>query len=60
MKVKLLCSRAGVGESQNRGDEIEVGKDEGLRMIAAGQAELVGEKKETATKKTATEKAVKK
>jgi len=37
MKVKLLCSRSGVGFSQNMGDEIEVGDGEGLRMIDAGQ-----------------------
>lgn len=43
MKIKLLCSRVGVGFSQNRGDEIEVGADEGQRMIEAGQAELVRE-----------------
>lgn len=41
MKIKLLCSRVGVGFSQNRGDEIEVDADEGQRMIDAGQAELV-------------------
>lgn len=74
MKLKLLCSRAGVGFSQNVGDEIEVGDAEGLRMIDAGQAVLVdlnqseaariAEKEksqtETATKKVSTEKAVKK
>lgn len=43
MKIKLLCSRAGAGFVQNRGDEIEVGADEGMRMIEAGQAELVRE-----------------
>lgn len=37
MKVKLLCSRSGVGFSQNMGDEIEVDDGEGLRMIDAGQ-----------------------
>lgn len=41
MKIKLLCSRAGVGFSQSRGDEIEVSAEEGQRMIDAGQAELV-------------------
>ena len=43
MKIKLLVARAGDGFSQNRGDEIEVQADEGLRMIDAGQAELVRE-----------------
>jgi len=43
MKIKLLCSRAGNGFSQNRGDEIEVGAEEGKRMIDAGQAELMRE-----------------
>lgn len=43
MKIRLLCSRAGNGFSQNRGDEIDVGADEGQRMIEAGQAELVRE-----------------
>lgn len=60
MKIELLCGRTGVDFVQNRGDEIEVGEDEGLRMIAAGQAKLAGAKTETATKKVSTEKAVKK
>jgi len=69
MKIKLLCSRAGPDVVQNRGDEIDVGDDEGLRMIEAGQAATaavdVEEAKnkteaETATKKVSTEKAVKK
>lgn len=51
MKVKLLISRAGVSFVQARGDVIEVDDDEGLRMIQAGQAEPVDDKKETATKK---------
>jgi len=42
MKVKLLCSRSGVGFSQNVGDEIDVGDAEGLRMVNAGQAVEVG------------------
>lgn len=41
MKIRLLVSRAGAGFSQNRGDEIEVGEAEAMRMIAAGQAEDV-------------------
>lgn len=60
MKIKLLCSRAGNGFSQNRGDEIEVGADEGQRMIEAGQAELVREAAvERAVKTTKAERAVK-
>lgn len=56
MKVRLLCCRVGADFVQNRGDEVEVDKDEGLRMIEAGQAVEVG-KKETATNKAKTEKA---
>lgn len=59
MKVKLLVSRAGAGFSQNVNDEIDVSKEEGLRLIEAGQAELVG-KVERSTSKKATQKAVKK
>ena len=59
MKVKLLISRAGVGFSQNVGDEIEVSEAEGLCLIKAGQADAV-EVRETATKKTATQKRAKK
>jgi len=60
MKIKLLCCRAGAGFVQNRGDEIEVGADEGLRMIEAGQAELVrAAPVERAVKSAKTEKAAK-
>lgn len=60
MKIKLLCSRVGVGFSQNRGDEIEVGADEGQRMIDAGQAELVrAATVERAVKVTKAERSVK-
>lgn len=45
MKIKLLCSRAGIDFAQNAGDEIEVSADEGARMIEAGQAVPVGEPK---------------
>jgi len=38
MKVKLLVSRSGADGAHDRGDEIEVGEAEGLRMIEAGQA----------------------
>lgn len=47
MEIKLLVSRSGVDFSQNAGDVIKVSDDEGLRMIAAGQAEATT-KKETA------------
>lgn len=60
MKIKLLCSRVGVGFSQNRGDEIEVDAEEGQRMIDAGQAELVREAAvERAVKTTKAERAAK-
>jgi hypothetical protein len=70
MKVKLLIGRGGPGFSQNIGDIIEVGENEGARMIEADQAELaIDEKptetatskknKNTATKRAAPEKAVK-
>jgi hypothetical protein len=59
MKVKLLTSRAGLGESQNAGDEIEIGTAEGGRMIEAGQATLVRSipNKQNTSKKPKTEKA---
>lgn len=38
MRLKLLCSRAGIGVTQNAGDEIDVCDAEGARMIDAGQA----------------------
>ena len=58
MKVKLLVGRSGPDLNQVAGEEIDVGEDEGKRMIAAGQAEAVrSARKETATKKT--EKATK-
>lgn len=60
MQIKLLCSRSGNNFTQAIGQVIEVDDDEGLRMIEAGQAELVVAKPETATKKVATEKAVEK
>lgn len=60
MKIKLLTSRAGIGESQNVGDEIDVPDEEAIRMIDAGQAEPVrSAAKKTAVKKSKTEKAVK-
>jgi hypothetical protein len=43
MKVKLLIARATIGESQNRGDIIDVSSKEAKRMIEAGQAEPVRE-----------------
>lgn len=60
MKVKLLVSRCGPIVNDNAGDEIEVSEAEGGRMIEAGQAVPVrAEKKQTATRKPTTEKAVK-
>lgn len=53
MKVKLLISRAGAGFSQNVGDEIDVSEAEGLRLVQAGKAVAVAEKRETATRKPA-------
>ena len=56
MKVKLLTGRAGTttdgrGFSQTAGEIIDVGKEEGARMIAANLAEEVtGNTPETATK----------
>ena len=41
MKVKLLVGRSGPGGAQSPNDVIDVGNDEGQRMIAAGQAVLV-------------------
>ncbi len=40
MEIKMLVSRAGAGFCDNPGDVIEVGENEGQRMIEAGQAEL--------------------
>ena len=60
MKIKLLTSRAGNAFCQNVGDEIEVSEAEAIRMIEAGQAvPVVASKRETATKKQVTEKAIK-
>lgn len=64
MKVRLFVSRAGAGIAQSPGDIVEVGDDEGARMIAAGQGEEVefleqGPAKETATRKAKPQKAVK-
>ena len=59
MKIKLLVARAGVGFSQNRGDEIDVNADEAQRMIDAGQAELVRAAPVERAAKSAPEKAAK-
>lgn len=61
MKVKLLVSRAGHGFTQNRGDVIEVSAEEGARMLAAGQCELVrgAETERAVPVKAGREKAVK-
>lgn len=58
MKVKLLTSRAGIGFSQNAGEEIEVSDKEGLSLIKAGQADAV-QVRETATKQTNIQKRAK-
>lgn len=60
MKVKLLVSRVGMAGAQDRGDVIEVPADEGRRMVAAGQAEVVRSKEpERAVRKSKAEKAAK-
>lgn len=56
MEIKLLVSRSGVDFSQNAGDVITVEEAEGLRMIAAGQAETAT-KKETAVMRKPIQKA---
>jgi hypothetical protein len=58
MKVQLTVSRAGARAAHSAGEIIEVGEDEGRRMIAASQAVSVATK-ETAIKKSSTQKAVK-
>lgn len=40
MKIELLTPRSGLSGSQNKGDVIDVERDEAERMIAAGQAAL--------------------
>ena len=58
MKVQLTVSRAGARMAHSAGEIIDVGEDEGRRMIAASQAVAVNAK-ETATKKASPQKAVK-
>lgn len=48
MKVRLLTSRVGYGFAQSSGDLIEVSPEDGRRMVAAGQAERIEERIETA------------
>ena len=45
MKVKLLISRAGLSFTQSVGDVVDVGEDEAKRLIEAGKAEPVAEKR---------------
>ena len=45
MKVRLLTSRAFPTLIQRRGEEIDVDKDEGKRLIEMGAAEPVAEKR---------------
>ena len=60
MKVKLLQARASATGTQNRGDVIDVGAEEGQRMVESGQAELVRSAvPEKAVKSKKREKAVK-
>lgn len=60
MKIRLLVSRSGPAGAQNRGDEIEVGDAEAIRMIEAGQAEPMREAPvERAVKRPRAEKAEK-
>jgi len=60
MKLKLLVGRAGPGFSQSPGEVVDVPDQEAKRMIEAGQAVVeAAPKKETATKKSQPEKAVK-
>lgn len=61
MQVRLLTSMAGVGFSHSAGEVIDVDNAYATRMIAGGIAEAVDQPAavETATKKTATRKAVK-
>lgn len=53
MKVKLLIPRSGPAGSYNTGDEVEVSEPEGKRMIEAGKASPVSDRKpeRTATAK---------
>lgn len=48
MRIRLLTDRAGYGFYQRHGEEIEVSAEEGRRLLAAGQAELVERTIETA------------
>lgn len=60
MQVKLLVSRCGPNGSQDLGETITVSNEEGERMIAAGQAEIVRAKApEKAVKRHKAEKAAK-
>jgi len=59
MQLKLVTSRATANGTQNAGDVIEVETDEALRMVEAGQAEIVREViTERAIKTAKAEKAV--
>lgn len=53
MKIKLLTPRSGPKGSLNVGDEIEVSEPEGKRLIEAGKASPVSDRK---PKRTATAK----
>lgn len=59
MKVRLLVSRAVLGDPQTIGDVVEVENAEAVRMIEAGQAEPVrtAPAPEKATRRARKEKA---
>lgn len=60
MRVRLLVPRATLAGPEEIGDEIDVSDAEAIRMIEAGQAEVVRSvKPQRAVRKTKTEKAVK-
>ena len=45
MRIRLKTDRCGAGFIQRDGEEIDLPRDEALRLVAAGQAELVREEK---------------
>lgn len=60
MKIKLLVARASAAGAENRGDVIEVSDAEAIRMVEAGQAEVVRDvAAETAVKRGKVERASK-
>lgn len=55
MKLKALIGMAGPEYAMSPGDERDFPPDEAARLIAAGHAVAVEEKRETAVKKAAPE-----